>query len=265
MPRRTDIDPTDGAVPPRYRAPALDKGLDILELVSRSPTPLSVSAITKELGRSMSELFRMIQVLERRGYIRQEEGGGYAPTSRLFQLGMGQAPVKTLHEVALPIMRALSTRIGQSCHLAMRVDGDIIIIARMESPGLLGYSVRLGYRRPIPLAASGLVLYAFQPRDVRETWESAFVPRLPDAELARLHRSADRILRQGSVRHVGGIVPGIVDLSAPVMRGDSAAAALTVPFVQKVPSAMAIEACRLALTQAAATISIELAAADLRA
>jgi hypothetical protein len=35
----------------RYRAPALDKGLDILELMAAAPHPLGVSAIVKALGR----------------------------------------------------------------------------------------------------------------------------------------------------------------------------------------------------------------------
>ena len=48
----------------RYRAPALDKGLDILELISRATEPMSIGMITQALGRSTGELFRMIQVLE---------------------------------------------------------------------------------------------------------------------------------------------------------------------------------------------------------
>lgn len=264
MPNKKSVSEQSGDLE-RYRAPALDKGLDILELVSRSPESMSVTAIAKELDRSTSELFRMILVLERRGYIRQTESGGYGPTSRLFRLGMEQAPVKTLHEVALPVMRALASRIEQSCHLAIRVAGDIIIIARMESPGLLGYSVRLGYRRPIPLAASGLVLYAFQSREVQESWEQDFSPPLTQPELARLHRTANKIIRQGSIQFVGDIMPGIVDLSAPIMRGDSAAAALTIPFVNKLNQPVDMEGCKAELIDAAATISAELAAGDFRA
>ena len=55
-----------------YSAPALEKGLDVLELLSREDEGLTVSVIAKRLSRSVSELFRMLVVLEQRGYIRVE-------------------------------------------------------------------------------------------------------------------------------------------------------------------------------------------------
>mgnify|MGYP003583588565 CR=1 FL=1 len=64
-------DRNDGTQSSRYRAPALEKGLDIIELLASETEPMSPSQISQRLGRSMSELFRMIQVLEHRGYIEQ--------------------------------------------------------------------------------------------------------------------------------------------------------------------------------------------------
>ena len=59
--------PTVAAV--KYSAPALEKGLDILELLSRRSQSLTLSQIAAALGRSVNELFRMVQVLEARGYV----------------------------------------------------------------------------------------------------------------------------------------------------------------------------------------------------
>ena len=107
------------ADPHRYRAPALEKGLDILELLVAEHSDLSLSNIAQKLGRSTGELFRMIQVLERRGFVEQSrESGAYRLSGRLLSLGMDQPMVKTLVEIALPHMRQLSLEIGQSCHLA---------------------------------------------------------------------------------------------------------------------------------------------------
>src|SRR4051812_7671030 len=146
----------------KYRAPALEKGLDILELISKASRPMTVSMMSQSLGRSTGELFRMFLVLEHRGYIEQSgDGTGYVPTSKLFTLAMEQAPTKTLLEAALPVMRVLSDKSEQSCHLATRTGGEIVIVARMEAAALLGFSVRIGYRQPLPLTVSGTVLYAF--------------------------------------------------------------------------------------------------------
>jgi DNA-binding IclR family transcriptional regulator len=118
----------------------------------------------------------MIQVLEYRGFIEQAGNGGYVPTPRLFALGMQQAPVKSILEVALPVMRELAEAAEQSCHLALRADGDIVVAARMESASLIGFSVRIGYRQPLLLTGSGTVLYAFQTPATRARWEAAFDP-----------------------------------------------------------------------------------------
>ena len=50
----------------RYRAPALDKGLDILELLAGIEGGLTQAEIAKALGRSPNEFYRMLERLARR-------------------------------------------------------------------------------------------------------------------------------------------------------------------------------------------------------
>ncbi|MBO9707395.1 MAG: IclR family transcriptional regulator [Caulobacter sp.] len=247
----------------RYRAPALEKGLDILELISTASEPMSISMITQALDRSTGELFRMIQVLEYRGFIEQV-GNGYLPTTRLFALGMQQAPVKSILEVALPVMRDLAETAEQSCHLALRADGDIVVAARMESASLLGFSVRIGYRQPLVLTGSGTVLYAFQTPETRQRWETFFSPDLPADRLAAFRARCDRAQANGYDEHPSDIVPGIVDLAAPVLRGEIAAAALTMPFVRKIPLKVEQGHALQLVREAARRISAELASSDVR-
>src|SRR5688500_4018563 len=59
----------------RYRAPALEKGLDVLELLAAEKWPLNLSAISQRLSRSSGELFRMLQVLEFKGFITTADNG----------------------------------------------------------------------------------------------------------------------------------------------------------------------------------------------
>ena len=53
----------------RYRAPALDKGLDILELLAGVDGGLTQAEIAKKLDRSPNEFYRMLDRLVRRGYV----------------------------------------------------------------------------------------------------------------------------------------------------------------------------------------------------
>lgn len=249
----------------RYRAPALEKGLDVLELLAAQSEAMTLSAIVKQLGRSHGELFRMVQVLEHRGYIEQEAGGeGYRLTDRLFSLGMQQPHMRTLLEIALPVMRQLADSVAQSCHLAVHSLGDIVVVARVESAELQGFSVRIGYRRPLPKTASGAVLYAFQPNDVRRRWEALFSPRLKSKELDAFRAQADSILKRKMTMTPSKFVVGVTDLSAPVMRGGLAAAALTVPFLKKLQTSTSQKQTAELVRQAADRISAQLVESDSR-
>ncbi|UIJ46660.1 IclR family transcriptional regulator [Sphingomonas cannabina] len=249
----------------RYRAPALEKGLDILELLANESEPVTLTGIVNRLGRSHGELFRMVQVLEFRGYIEQDPASdGYRVSDRLFSLGMQQPRMRNLIEVALPVMRQLTLSLGQSCHLALHSRGEMVVVARMESSEQLGFSVRVGYRRPLSKAASGAVLYAFQPDDVRERWERLFDPPLTEEELAQFRAHASEIRERQVEMAPSQFVAGVTDISAPVMRGGSAAAALTVPFLKKLQQSLTPREAIVQVREAAQRISEQLVEGDSR-
>jgi DNA-binding IclR family transcriptional regulator len=224
----------------RYRAPALEKGLDVIELLAAEKSPLNLSSISQRLGRSSGELFRMLQVLEFKGFITTaENGSGYVLTNKLFALAMAQAPVRSLVETALPVMRKLVQDIGQSAHIA----------------------VRIGYRREIASATSGLVLFAYQNEEVRRLWLKRC--RLKGEAADSFVERANIVRTRGYHEAPSYFVRGIVDVSAPILRGETAVAALTIPFVHSNPlqveMAEAVEFVRAAAKQ----ISNEIVHGDL--
>jgi DNA-binding IclR family transcriptional regulator len=246
----------------RYRAPALEKGLDVLELLAAEKSPLNLSAVSQRLGRSSGELFRMLQVLEFKGFITVAENGtGYVLTNKLFALAMTQAPVRSLVETALPIMRKLAHDIGQSCHIAVASEDQIVVITRIERPGDLGFSVRVGYRREIARATSGLVLFAYQNDETRRQWLKRCKLKGEAAEsfVAR----ANVVRERGHHEAASDFVRGIVDLSAPILRGGTAMAALTIPFVHSNPLVKEMTEAVGYVTAAARLISNEIAHGDI--
>jgi DNA-binding IclR family transcriptional regulator len=247
----------------RYRAPALEKGLDVIELLAAEKSPLNLSAISQRLGRSSGELFRMLQVLEFKGFITVSDSGtGYVLTNKLFALAMAQAPVRSLVETALPIMRRLAHDIGQSCHIAVASEDQIVVITRIERPGDLGFSVRIGYRREIARATSGLVIFAYQDEDTRRAWLKRC--RLKGEAAETFVARANAIRERGHHEAASDFVRGIVDLSAPIMRGKIAVAALTVPFVHSNPLVKEMSEAAHFVRDAAAHISREIAHGELR-
>ena len=246
----------------RYRAPALEKGLDVIELLAAEKSPLNLSAISQRLGRSSGELFRMLQVLEFKGFITTAESGtGYVLTNKLFALAMAQAPVRSLVETALPIMRKLTNEIGQSCHIAVASEDQIVVITRIERPGDLGFSVRIGYRREIARATSGLVLFAYQNEEVRRSWLKRC--RLKGEQADSFIERANDVRARGHYEAASDFVRGIFDLSAPILRGDTAVAALTCPFVHSSPLVMEMPQAVEYIRAAARQISEEIVHGDL--
>jgi DNA-binding IclR family transcriptional regulator len=219
---------------PNYSAPALDKGLDILEILAKTVMPMTMSEISEKAGRSRGEIFRMLQVLESRRYItRNGAGDGYLLTNKLFMLGMERPPVKGLVETALPAMHRLADEIWQPCHLVVASQEHIVVIARVDAPGDLGFVVRVGHRRPLVDSTSGLVLLAFQPDDVRERWLDLAEASGITFERASLLKRVRQTRAKGFAQVPSHLVAGVIDLSAPINQDDIAVATITVPFLKR--------------------------------
>ncbi len=217
---------------PRYRAPALEKGLDILELLSTSSMALSLPMIASELGRSKGEIFRMAAVLEDRGYIRRIDGTEtFVMTNRLFELGMRNPPIRNLIEVSGPLMHKLARATNQSCLLAVASGDQIVVVYSTEAPGNLSFSVRIGHRQPLLQSASGRTLLAFQESDTQEEWLQAEDNK---ALQATLRKRVTTIRNQGYESASSEMIKGILDLSAPIFDGKSpgAIASLTMTLVE---------------------------------
>jgi DNA-binding IclR family transcriptional regulator len=241
----------------KYRAPALEKGLDILELLARNSSPMTTSQMAAALGRSVSELFRMVLALEYRGFIAQMPDGrdGYMLTNKLFTLGISQGTAKTLLEIAMPIMKELTRELGQSCHLVVPSGDQIVVVARQESPMDLGFSVRVGYRRRLIDTNSGALLYGFATPDVQASW----LPQLSaTVDLERTERflvKARKGVELGYIQLASDFVDGVIDFCVPVIGVHGAVAILIIPFINIKAQSITQERVLERLRQAADKIS----------
>lgn len=217
-----------------YRAPALDKGLEILELLAEEPGSLSQSQIAARLDRTVGEIFRVLNNLERRGYIRRSpETGAYSLTLRLFELAHRFPPTRRLLDIALPEMRRFAAACGQSCHLVIEESGSLLVIADVENPGPATYSIRVGARFAMARRASSYVLTAFQPPDrFAQLVDATLGPDAAPAERRDLERRLLEVRDRGYQEYDSETVRGIIDVSFPVLdHTGSAIAALTASVV----------------------------------
>jgi len=209
--------------PPRrksvvYSAPALEKGLDILEALASTEVPQSLSDLARALGRSSSELFRVLNSLEKRAYVVKDSSGRYRLSLKLYELAHIHPPVEQLLRAADAPMRALARSLRQSCHLSVLSRGKLLVLAEAGSPEKIRLSIAVGSSFSATRTASGRLLLARLPEEERRR----LLERDPDfrrqaeAEKKRLHAALTRIRKAGYSTAENETYMGIRDVAVPV-------------------------------------------------
>lgn len=218
-----------------YSAPALEKGLDILEMLCRSDHPLPQKEIAQRLGRSVGEIYRMLTCLVDRDYVAQVDDSSYTLTTKLFELVHVNPPTHRLLQEATPIMQRLSKELDQSCHLTVYSQGKQVVLAKVDTPSGMGFSVRTGSELDVLISASGRVLLAFQDDETRKLRIEESLQRRPEQTNPQIEELLRTIRTTGYESIPSVQVRGLYAVSFPIVdtRG-LAVAALTVPYSERI-------------------------------
>ena len=200
---------------PKYTVPALDKAFDVIELLAERAVSMNQGDIARAVGRSPSEIFRTLTALEARRYLRRTEGWQYRLTLKLFDLSQMHSPHDELLRVATPVMRALSEEVGETCHLSILRDGEVVVLAQHESPKPIRLSIEVGSRHPPLTTTSGRLFLSGMDEDARAAFLAEHTPfaTWPDdvrqSFLTRLRSVAERGFEVADgERFVGGMDVG---------------------------------------------------------
>ncbi|MCP4379868.1 MAG: IclR family transcriptional regulator [Hyphomicrobiales bacterium] len=240
----------------KYTAPALDKGFDILEALAEADAGLTQAEIARQLDRSVSEIFRMLVVLRRRGLVALDKRSDlYTLTTRLFELANRTPVVRQLSVAAGPILWDLARKVRQSVHLAVLSGDSIVVVAQVDNPGNNVLSVRLGARIEIWRTSSGRVILAFQPKTVLDQHLRDY-PHPDGRTPSDIRRDLDEIRAARIETMPSFIIKGVTNLSAPVIdHTGHATAALTIPMIGRYFGGISVAACRDELLASAAELS----------
>jgi DNA-binding IclR family transcriptional regulator len=242
-----------------YSAPALEKGIDIIELLADAESGLSVSEISQRLKRRMSELFRIIVVMEHRGWLQKDpETSRYSVTYHVLKLAHRGTPTQTLTSAAAPVMQELSTRINQSCHLVVRSGTQGLVILRQENQKRhANLSVRLGAVIDLVSSCSGHVLLAHLDPAEREHLLRS-IPSSRKASRSKVEATLEKVRKRGYELHPSPITAGVTDISYPIRGFDGKVmAALTIPYLHVLDHSLptSVDETRRLIEGAAAQVS----------
>ena len=214
----------------KYAAPALEKGLDILELLAGEAEGLKLKDIALSLNKSVSEVFRMVLVLERRAYLKFDVvSDRYSLSMKLFEIAHKHVPVQKLVKAASTEMELLAIKIGQSCHLTINSNNSALVVVQKDSPMDKLISIRLGAMTPLLNSCSGHIFIAFAKEEQQKQIIELLQNNVTKAELTNI---INVVRHQGFERMLSKQIQGVEDIAFPVYGYENKlVACLTVPYL----------------------------------
>lgn len=232
--------------------PAVEKALDVLELLSEKPNGLTMNELTGALSRSMGEIYRIVIYLASRGYLQRDtETDKYTVTLRMFELSHRYEPTDNLLKLATPVLERISFRTEQSCHLAVLYQMSVLVLASIPSPRPAGYSVKTGSVFPFLRTSSGAVILSFLEQNQRDR----YLASLPPGDQSALIERIGRIRANGFEKAPSSLVHGVTSISAPVFSRDGVIAAVTSGFVLQADQRSSLEDMQVEIRDSARYLS----------
>jgi DNA-binding IclR family transcriptional regulator len=247
---------------PAYSAPALTKGLDVLELLAEARSPLTMKEIAEGLGRSKNEIFRMLVALQDRAYIeRDPQTDAYSLTDRLFKLGLHSPTAQDLMSASMPELATVARECQHSPHLVLFNRGLTVVTAAVPGGEDMSFTLRLGYGLLASRATSGRVILAFQKPEVAQRMIDQCAARSPEPiDRVELEERLNVIRASGYVLRDSWDFVGLTDICCPVLGPDgSAVASIIIAYLNRYTResrhAHALEVLRAACDRISAKLS----------
>jgi DNA-binding IclR family transcriptional regulator len=232
---KAEVDTVVEAEGRSYAAPALEKGLDILEALCHSQEPLSQKDIAQRVGRSVGEIYRMVACLVNRNYVTLVDENSYGITTKLFELAHINSPTQRLLQEATSLMQRLASELDQSCHLTVYGQGKQVVLFKVDTPSGMGFAIRAGAEVDVLVSASGRVLLAFQEEETRALRIQESLARRPEHANPQINNILDSIRSTGYESIPSVQVRGLYAVSFPILDSQGhAIAALTVPYAERI-------------------------------
>ncbi|WP_158596898.1 IclR family transcriptional regulator [Aquimarina sp. BL5] len=210
--------------PLKYNAPALNKGLDIIEYLSKEGIPQSQAEIAQGINRTPSEIYRMLVCLEERGYIlRGVNAGKYRLSLKMYSLSHTHTPFDELKRVARYPMQELSEKTRQSCHLSIINNDQLLVISQIRSPNAVSLSIEEGTHFPLSMTTSGMTLLSMLSQENRETILSrdAHYKKWKKEQKEELYEAITTIGKTGYRYAMSKLTSGVTDIAIPIGLKDS--------------------------------------------
>jgi DNA-binding IclR family transcriptional regulator len=199
----------------------LDRALGTLLRIGESGSRgLTLAECSAALGYSKPTVHRILRTLAGRGFVSVDgERGRYTLGVANLRLGMAFLEQLDLRQEALPILRDLGERTGETIHLGVLDGSDVVYIEKVESRHAVRMFSQIGRTMPAHSTGIGKAILAYLPDDeleeaLPERLEARTPATLTDrrrlldhlAATRRRGYSTDEIENEEGIRCVGAAV-----------------------------------------------------------
>lgn len=201
----------------------VDDAVNVLETLGERGD-LGVTELARHLGRHKNSAFRLLASLEHRGAVEQSPERRYRLGPKCVLLAFQYLRQNPITRRGTPVLEELARATGESVHVGVLSQLEVVIVAGRRSARPLGSELPLGGRLPWHPTALGKALIGCAPDGEREAYErlvaegsalAASTPATivdPDKLLEHLHA----VRSQGWATSFEEWEPGLACVAAPV-------------------------------------------------
>lgn len=172
----------------RYAVPGLERGLRILQRFDREQTRLTAPEMAKALRIPRSTVFRLLQTLERLGFLEREDKA-YRLGPAVLRLGFEYLASLEITDLGRPSVEALRDDTGFSAQLVIRDGREVVVVLKAAASSAFASSVNVGTRFPAHATTLGRVLMCdLAERDLRDIF--------PEPKLASFSSNTPRTVSE---------------------------------------------------------------------
>ncbi len=181
---------------------ALDRGLYLMEILSRSDKPMGLPELAELLEVDRSTVHRLLSTLLQRNYVTQDpENKRYSVGYKVISLSRRAIDGYSLRATIKPYLIQLTQETGESSNLCVPSSDHAVCIDYEASPSPLAVTNDIGIEFLYHATAGGKVLLAFMPEEKRNQIINSyklteFTPRTITTR-ERLNNTLDTIRVQG--------------------------------------------------------------------
>lgn len=180
---------------------------------------LSLTAIARRANLPMSTAHRMVAEWVNWGGLTRQDDGKYSLGMRLWEVGVQTPTARNLRTIALPYLEDLYEATREHVQLAILDDYDALYVEKLSGHRAVNIISRVGGRLPLHTTGVGLVLLAYAPPELIDSYLARPLQRfLPGTVTSpeRLRRRLAGIRAQGIAHMSEEMTVGSSSIAAPI-------------------------------------------------